>query len=71
MGKKKKIEFTLSKVKIEFVCSQCGKQEAEVSVHDFSASDQECELCGSHGHISVDIKCPKCKSYSEIELQSW
>ena len=71
MARKKKIEFTLSKILIEFVCSQCGKQTAEVSVHDFSAHDDECELCGSHGDITVDVRCPECKTYGEIELQSW
>lgn len=71
MARKKKVEFILSKIKLEFVCSTCGKVECEVSVNDFSAIDQECEICGSHGDITVSVNCPVCKNHSTIELQGW
>lgn len=71
MGRKKKVEFTLNQIKVDFDCSVCGKQEVVVSAYDFHYGEQECELCGSHGSLSVDIKCPHCGSSGEIEIDSF
>ena len=67
MGKK---TVTLETIKVEFTCSEAGKQTVDVSVHDIMASHQECDLCGSHGGITVDVKCA-CGDYHEIDIRSW
>ena len=71
-GRPKKIEHTFVGMYIKVKCHSTDEEVMiEVSVHDFHASDSECELCGSHGEISVDYKCPVCGQHHEYELQSW
>lgn len=50
-------------------CDYSGR--FDIPHHDFSAADDECDLCGSHGHISVTLKCPKCGEFFEVEIQTW
>jgi Zn finger protein HypA/HybF involved in hydrogenase expression len=72
MARGRKIEFKLGRIWIEFNCNKCEKwHKVEVDVNDFSHWEAECELCGSHGGLSVDVKCPGCGYTREIELRSW
>lgn len=64
---KKKLESKLVGIKI--FCPKMEK-EIEVSEYSFSAHESECELCGSHGEISVYVKC-ECGSNHDIEIDSW
>ena len=37
-----------------------------------NAADDDCEMCGSHGYVRIDIdKCPSCGKRHDIELSSW
>jgi len=72
MVRGKKIEFTLKKIFIEFHCSKCDKdQKVEVDEYAFSFGESPCELCGSHGNLSVDVKCPDCKNLRGLDIKSW
>jgi hypothetical protein len=55
---------------IEFTCREKGLQRTKVSEHDFTSYDQECEICGSHGSMEVDLKC-ECGKTHCVELKSW
>ncbi len=65
---KKTVE--LNSMNVTFTCSEAGKQTVYVSEHDFMSLNQECELCGSHGNITVDVKCA-CGETHSIEIKSW
>lgn len=72
MAKRKKVEFELKEIKISFHCSKCEKvQEVVVDRYAFSHAEYPCELCGSHGHVSVDVTCPECKKSKEVEIDSF
>ena len=57
-------------INVEFTCRETGLQRTVVNAHDFTFGEQECELCGSHGSLEVDIKC-KCGKTHTVELKSW
>jgi len=72
MARGKKIHFDLEGIKISFRCSKCNKiYEVEVGANDFVAWEDPCELCGNHGGLLIDVKCPGCSNFREIELRSW
>lgn len=72
MAKRKKIEFALKEIKISFSCSKCEKDfEVEVDEYAFSFFEADCDLCGSHGGLSVDVTCPECKNSREIDISSF
>ena len=52
----------------------CSKLEQNVIVKaeniSWSACDQECDLCGSHGDIKADFRCA-CGRRHKLELHSW
>ena len=53
------------------LCGKCGKENhlPLASVY-FSASESECELCGSHGSMDVDVVC-SCGYKSTINIKDW
>ena len=63
-------DVEISNIMIKFYCRKSGRQSVEVSRHAFSFGEQECEMCGSHGHLNVDVKCG-CGKTHNIELKSW
>lgn len=65
MAKKKKAE-------IKGIYVQCPKGERPFLVEDFYVweSSSECDLCGSHGTVSLEFKCPCGKSH-EVEIKEW
>ncbi len=65
------IEVTLNKILIEYTCA--GKEvKAEIESHNISSSESECDLCGSHGSLSIDIPtCPGCGTYHTITVKEW
>lgn len=67
--KKKETKIKSKLVSIKIFCPKMEK-EVEVSDYSFSAYEYECELCDSHGEISVYVKC-ECGSNHDIELSSW
>ncbi len=52
----------------------CEKLAREVTVKledaYFTSSENECELCGSHGSVVVSVGC-KCGKTHKIEIRSW
>ena len=58
-----------------FLKVKCPIKDTEVMIElrgdEVTASEQECEICGSHGEVSVFFQCPECKEYHDIELRSW
>lgn len=67
MKSKKRAEFI--SIKVKCVCGKVGDLTGNET--DFTGCDDECEMCGSHGRVTVGFVCPKCKKYHDIELSSW
>lgn len=63
-----------SKVELRSLIFFCEKLEKEVSVElsavSFYAYDSECEMCGSHGEVSVRYMC-ECGKEHKVEINSW
>lgn len=71
MARGKKTVFKLKSIMAEVECSKCGKFKIKLSENDFHASESECDLCGSHLSISINVVCPKCKKYDSIDINTW
>lgn len=57
---------------IKVTCPKISKEILiKISKDDFNYSDQECEICGSHGEISIDYKCSECGEFHEYKINSW
>lgn len=67
---KTKIKDESKVVGIVYFCDVLKKEIVSNDINDLSASEQECELCGSHGSIKFWIKC-ECGKYHDIEIKSW
>lgn len=57
-------------VGIVIYCDNLKKEVIIKGIEDLSSSSQECEICGSHGSISLYTKC-ECGEYHDIEIRSW
>jgi len=58
---------------IEFLCPKT-KKYCSLSIKDvsFSGGSAECEICGSHGDVTMTIgKCPECKKEHIVSLYEW
>lgn len=51
-------------------CPKC-KIKSEVNTEDIYFDFKSCDICGSHGYISVDFICTNCSHESEIFLREW
>lgn len=65
----------LSTAVFKYYCSYLDKNiEVEIDnkdLHNYlSSSDSECDLCGSHGDITLEVKC-ECGYYHYFEISSW
>jgi len=71
MAKKKNVHEFLGL----FIKVICPVKNEEVTIqlteYDIMATNQECELCGSHGDITVDFKCPLCGESHSHEIRGW
>lgn len=66
------VRAELKKITVRFFCPGCERVvSAAVTEHDFSFGEHACDLCGSHGNLDVDVKCPKCGGTHEINLRGW
>ena len=71
MARKSPIVVTLTKILIEYTCD-AKAVSTEITVDNINSTESECELCGSHGHMSIDIPtCPACGKYHTIEVKEW
>jgi hypothetical protein len=48
-------------------CNQTST--VEVPEDAFSFSSDPCDLCGSHDHLSVTVRCPICGERKEIVMR--
>jgi len=66
--------MTKSKVEVKGLKIYCEKLDKEIMVDIkncfWDSGQSECEVCGSHGNVSVDFKC-ECGKDHEVELKSW
>lgn len=69
MAKKTKIEAKI--LGIQIACS--GEKWTLVPMdHVYATSDNSpCDMCGEHGHVSLEFACPICNKYHIIEIKSW
>jgi hypothetical protein len=59
-------------VSMRFHCGNIDR-EVEVAVDgglEFSGYEAECDMCGSHGDVSVEFAC-ECGFRHSISLSSW
>lgn len=63
-----KTKFKVKSVNIE--CPTCGIVEIPLENIYFSGTSQDCEVCGSHGEVTLITKCI-CGEHIEIELSGW
>jgi hypothetical protein len=69
MTKTKILESTL--LSLVVLCGKCGKEfHCTPTEYDYSSYEAECELCGSHGGVYVNVTCD-CGYKAEITLKSW
>ena len=55
--------------------AECGYCEKEVILKaeelGFSGYSSDCELCGSHGDVTISFNCPNCDKYQSVEVCCW
>lgn len=68
----KKVETELLKLSARVKCGYCGQKVTAVfDAHDIEAGESPCELCGSHGSVSLDLVCPKRNKQLTVTLREW
>jgi hypothetical protein len=68
--KKKKTEASLTKMTVYYTCDGIPSS-ADFDSYDLSSSESECDLCGSHGSMTLSFKCPQCENHHNFELKEW
>ena len=68
MAKKVKDESKVTG--IVYFCDVLKKEVVTKDINSLTASEQECEVCGSHGSITLFVKC-ECGKFHDIEIRSW
>jgi primosomal protein N' len=59
-------------ISLIFECPHCKvKFDLSSDKVEFYHHDDQCDLCGSHGEISIDTNCTECKKGFEVEISSW
>ena len=66
----KKVKDESKLVGIIYFCDTLGKEIITKDIDGFSASSQDCDLCGTHGTITFYVNC-ECGKYHNIEINSW
>jgi hypothetical protein len=67
---KKKAELN-KLVGLKIYCEKLDKEIlVDINKCYFDGGESECELCGSHGHISVDVTC-ECGNSHTITIKDW
>lgn len=71
-GNTNKKVATAEFLSVEIFCSNLNK-EVKIKKENFniSSSESECELCGSHGDVTLEIFTCECGKSHEIEIKSW
>ena len=70
--------MTKKKTSAEFVSMavkyKCDERliTVEIDAYDISSSASDCDLCGSHGDVTIGVKCPLCKvGHHEFTIREW
>ena len=66
----KKVKDESKVIGIVYFCDILKKEVVTKDTTGLSASESECDLCGSHGDISLLINC-ECGKYHDITIDSW
>lgn len=81
MPRKPKVTHVVEAVIVS--CSEHGVFMIPFSECNFTGGETECEMCGSHGSVDLEVTCPGCalnlkpkqlqlgKAKAFIELKSW
>ena len=56
---------------IVIFCDELKKEVILKDNYSVSASESECELCGSHGSVKIWITKCECGKTHDIEIESW
>ena len=69
MKKKDRVTKLLT---LSFRCGNCnGDVTIDSNKGNFWADSSECDLCGSHGHITVSFWCPACNAHQTVEVYDY
>ena len=70
---KKKDEATIiQSIVVTYFCGYLEKDfTKEISIHDISSWEADCDLCGSHGAVDYKISQCECGHYHTININSW
>jgi transcription elongation factor Elf1 len=69
---RKRKEIRNYQLSLNFKCPNTGKEVISVlSNDDFEFSSQDCDICGSHGYLTVNVKCYQCNKNHELYLRDW
>ncbi len=73
MKRKKEVDpkVTGKVVGLTILCPTLNKNVTLTSDYSFSSHESECELCGSHGEMSVYVLKCECGKTHDIEISSW
>lgn len=72
MKYKREIELNKVKMTLSYVCPKTEKAvNILIEGHQFYSSESPCEMCGSHGSVSITFDCKECGKNHEIEINSW
>ena len=65
------VPFSEVELSLSYVCPACGERvSVAVEEYDISCYSSPCDLCGSHGEVSVDAMC-ECGHSVRIEVREW
>jgi hypothetical protein len=66
----KKVKDESKVIGIVYFCDNLKKEVMTKDLNSLTASESECELCGSHGSMNFFVNC-ECGKYHDIEIKSW
>jgi hypothetical protein len=66
----KKIKDESKVLGIIYFCDTLKKEITTKDANGFSSTEQECDICGSHGSVTFSVNC-ECGKYHNIEIDSW
>lgn len=71
--KKKEIPLPIKLKSIIIWCPNLNEEvKLEENEYNIYSISQECETCGSHGSISIEVRKCKCnKFHDDLEIKSW
>lgn len=75
MAKKSKLQMAKEVACVISIKVRCGycleEHDYEFNKFSVSSSENECETCGSHGYVELEVKCASCKKDIELDIKSW